>query len=121
MIKVLVKEQTIVAAAAVGTYESRLDLGKEVKRVLGYYALIITDGGLVVAACKVSFSNSAKTIFEPVGLNHLIVSTSVPIKDRFFREEPFSADGGNVQAKVTIPAIPATAFTIQYVLLVETE
>ena len=119
MIKQIVKQQTILATSAVASYETRLDLGVEVKKILGYYIQILKTGGLTPEQCTVSFANSSKTIFEPVGLGHLIVSSSVAIKDRFFREEPFPVDG-YLQARVAIPAVPGTDFVIQYILLVDT-
>lgn len=119
MIKQIVKEQTILAGSGISSYETRLELGTEVKKVLGYYVQVLSNGGLTPEQCKLTFANSSKTIFEPVGLGHLIVSSSVAIKDRFFREEPFSVDG-YLNAKVAIPAIPATNLVVQYILLVET-
>ena len=118
MKKVIIKEHTILAASAVASYEKRLELGVEVKGVLGYYVQVLKNGGLTPEQCTVSFANATKTIFEPVGLGHLIVSSSVAIKDRFFREEPFDVNG-YLNVKVAIPAIPPTDLVIQYILLVE--
>lgn len=121
MIKQIVKSHTIPALSAAATYETRIDLGTEVKTVLGYYVQVIANGGLTPEACKVSFANSSKTIFEPVGLGHLIVSSSVAIKDRFFKEEQFPVDG-YLNSKITIPAaVGANAMEVQYILLVETK
>lgn len=119
MIKQIVKSHVIPAASAIASYEKRIDLGTEVKKVLGYYVQVLKNGGLVPEQCTVSFANSSKTVFEPVGLGHLIVSSSVAIKDRFFREEPFQVDG-YLNSRVAIPAVPATVVEIQYILLVET-
>jgi hypothetical protein len=119
MIKQLIKEHKIPAGSAISSYELRLDLGNEVKEVIGYYVQVLSNGGLTPEQCKLTFANSSKTIFEPVGLGHLIVSSSVAIKDRFFREEPFHVDGF-LNAKVAIPAIPASDLVVQYILLVKT-
>lgn len=119
MIKQIIKSHTIPAASAIASYEKRIELGTEVKKVLGYYIQVLKNGGLTPEQCTVSFANSAKTVFEPVGLGHLIVSSAVPIKERFFREEPFPVDGF-LNSKIAIPAIPATEVEIQYILLVET-
>lgn len=119
MIKQIVKSHTIPAVSGAATYETRIDLGTEVKKVLGYYVVVVDNGSVTPEKCKVSFSNSSKTIFEPVGLGHLIVSSSVAIKDRFFREEPFNVDG-YMNSKLTIPVPTVGAMEVQYVLLVET-
>lgn len=120
MIKQIVKSHTIPSGSAAASYETRIDLGKEVKKVEGYYIQVIKNGGLTPEACKISFANSSKTVFEPVGLGHLIVSTAVAIKDRFFREEPFVADG-YINSKIEIPEATTAAFEVQLVLLVNTE
>ena len=121
MIKQIVKSHIIPALSGAATYEQRVDLGTEVKTVLGYYVQVIANGGLTPEACKVSFANSSKTVFEPVGLGHLIVSSSVAIKDRFFKEEPFNVDG-YLNSKLTIPAaVGGTAMEVQYIFLVETK
>lgn len=119
MIKQIVKSHTIPALSGAASYETRVDLGTEVKKVLGYYVVVIDDGSVNALKCKVSFANSSKTIFEPVGLGHLIVSSSVPIKDRFFREEPFTVDG-YFNSKLTIPTPTVGAMEVQYIVLVET-
>lgn len=119
MIKQIVKTQTVASGSGAATYETRLELGTEVKKVLGYYTQVLANGGLTPEACKVSFANSSKTVFEPVGLGHLIVSSSVAIKDRFFREEPFEVDG-YINAKLTTPGATTSDLTVQYILLVET-
>ena len=41
MIKQIVKQQTMLATSAVASYETRLDLGVEVKKILGYYIQIL--------------------------------------------------------------------------------
>jgi hypothetical protein len=120
MIKQIVKSHIIAAGSAAATYETRVDLGTEVKKVIGYYVQVVNNGSVVPETCKVSFANSSKTVFEPVGLGHLIVSSSVAIKDRFFREEPFNVDG-YLNSKLTIPTpVGIVPMEIQYVLLVET-
>ena len=119
MIKQIVKTQKIAAGSPIGSYEARLELGVEVKKIEGYYVQVLDNGGLTPEKCTVAFANSSKQVFEPVGLGHLIVSSSVAIKDRFFREEPFMVDG-YMNARVAIPAINPTQMIIQYVLLVNT-
>lgn len=118
-IKIIIGEQIIPANSPITAYEKRVELGIETKRILGYYALIIQAGGLVPESCKVTFANASRTIFEPVGLGHLIVGRNVQIKDRFFKEEPFEVNGF-LNVKTSISAVPPTDFVIQYVLLVET-
>jgi hypothetical protein len=119
MIKQIVKSHTIPALSGAATYETRIDLGIEVKKILGYYVVVVDNGSVTPEKCKVSFANSSKTIFEPVGLAHLIVSSSVAIKDRFFKEEPFNVDG-YLNSKLTIPTATVGAMEVQYILLVET-
>lgn len=120
MIKQIVKTHKIPAGSPAAIYEARIDLGTEIKKVEGYYIQVLNNGGLAPEECKVSFANSAKTVFEPVGLGHLIVSSSVAIKDRFFREEPFPVDG-YLNSKITIPANTVGEMAVQYILLVNTE
>lgn len=119
MIKQIIKSHVIPAASGIATYEKRIELGVEAKEIVGYYVQVLKNGGLTPEQCTVSFANSAKTVFEPVSLGHLTVSTAVAIKDRFFREEPFPVDG-YLNSKIAIPAVPATEFEIQYILLVRT-
>jgi len=119
MIKQIIKTHTVATGSGAATYEQRIEPGVEVKRILGYYVQVLKNGGLTPEQITVSFANSAKTIFEPVGLGHLIVSSSVAIKDRFFREEPFGIDG-YFNSKLTTPAVTASELQVQYILLVET-
>lgn len=119
MIKQIIRSHSIPAASAIGSYEKLIELGTEVKKVEGYYIQVLKNGGLTPEQLTVSFANSSKTVFEPVGLGHLIVSSSVEISKRFFREEPFPVDG-KFNARVAIPAVPGTELLIQYVLLVNT-
>ena len=120
MIKTIVKEHTIPALSAAAGYETRIDLGVESKKVLGYYVQVLQNGGLIPEQCKLSFANSSKTVFEPVSLGHLIVSTAVKIKDRFYNEEPFDVDG-YFNAKLIIPSAPVTPVVVQYIVLVDTK
>lgn len=119
MKKIIIKSHTINAGTALGSYEKRLDLGVEVKKVLGYYIQVLDNGGLAPEKMTVSYSNGQRTIFEPVTLAHLTVSSSVPIKDRFFREDSFDVPGKLVTT-LSIPSAPGADVTIQHVLLVET-
>lgn len=112
-------EQTITAGSAISAYENRIELGLETKRVLGYYVLIIKTGGLIPESCQVTFSNASRTLFDPIGLGHLIVGRNLKIRDRFYEDEPFEVNGF-LNVKTSISAVPATDFVIQYVLLVET-
>jgi len=121
MIKQIVSEHLIPIGSGAAGYEKRIELGTEVNNVLGYYVLILKNGGLIPEQCKLTFSNSAKTIFEPVGLGHLMVGQSIAIKDRFFKEEPFHVDG-YVNAKLVIPSIViGIDLIVQYVFLVQTK
>lgn len=120
MIKQIVKTQTVAALSAAGTFETKIELGTEVKRVLGYYVQVLADGGLVSKSQKVSYANSSKTIFEPVSLGHLIVGENVAIKERFFKEEPFNVDGYVNSRITTNAAVGATAMEVQHIFLVET-
>lgn len=118
-IKIFIGEQVIPVGSPITAYEKRVELGVETKRILGYYALIIQTGGLIPESCKATFSNASRTIFEPIGLGHLIVGRNVPIKDRFFKEEPFEVNGF-LNVKTAISAVPSADFVIQYILLAET-
>jgi len=117
-IKVIVGEISQSAGTPAASYEKRIELGVEVKKVIGYYVLPILNGGLVPEQCRLSLANSAKTLFEPVGLGHLIVNQNVAIKDRFFTEEPFDVDG-YVNARLAIPSPTTAPLLIQILFLVE--
>lgn len=121
MIKVIVKEHIIPAGSAIASYEATLSLGNEVKKVEGYYVQVLANGGLIEKRLKVSFSNTSKTIFEPITLGHLTVGEQVKIEDRFFTKEPFEVSNGSLTAKLVVHAVPLTDVIIQYIFLVNTE
>jgi hypothetical protein len=118
-IKIFIGEQIIPADSPVTAYEKRIELGIETKKILGYYALIIQTGGLIPESCKATFSNASRTIFEPVGLGHLIVGKNVEIEKRFFMKEPFEVNGF-LNVKTSIATVPSSDFVVQYILLAET-
>jgi hypothetical protein len=121
MIKQIIKEQIIPIGSAPAGYELRLELGSEIKKIEGYYVQVLEASTLTPSKCKVSFSDSSRTHFEPVGLNHLIVGQDVPIKDRFFKEDPIKV-AGYINAKVITNAlITGSDAVIQYIFLVNTE
>lgn len=120
MIQVIAKTHELPAGAAVAGYDFRADFGNEYKRVIGYYVLILNNGGIQPAACRVSFANSAKTQVDKIALGHLIVDSSVAIKDRFFKEEPFDIDG-YVSTRLDVPAVLTQTLSVQYLFLLSTE
>jgi len=99
-------------------YPVRADFGKEFVNCLGYYAVVLQNGGLVPEACKVTLSNSAETIVDKVTLGHYLIEKTIPIKDRFFKEEPFATPGGYCNVQLDIPAVTTSALEVQFVFLV---
>lgn len=57
MIKQIVKEHIILAGSGIASYEARIDLGVEVKKIEGYYVQVLANGGLIQERLKVSFAN----------------------------------------------------------------
>lgn len=116
--KTVIGTHLILAGTPAGSFEKQMSLGQESNKVLGYYALAVKNGGIIPEQCLVNFANSNRNIFEPIGLGHLLVNQSVAIKDRFFMEDPFDV-AGNVNVKMTTPAVTTSDLLIQYVFFVE--
>ncbi len=109
---------TVPTGSAATGYEARAEFGKEFQRCLGYYAVVLSNGGIIPEACKVSFTNSAETVVDKVALGHYLLDKTVAIKDRFFKEEPFTLDSGSFNLRVETPAVTASPLMIQFLFIV---
>lgn len=117
--KVIVKTISIANATAAGTTPTQHDLGNQYKKLLGYFIINNSLGGLTTAQIKVGLSDNNRTILDPVGLEYHNVSTSVPIKDRFNKEECISLSDGKVTTNTVTSAITTSALELQVLFLVE--
>lgn len=102
-----------------GSKDFPMNLGQETVEVLGYYGIVVKDGGLIPEQCLVNFANSNRNIFEPVGLGHLLVNQSVAIEGRFFMKDPFDV-AGFVTTRLTTPVQTTSDLLVQFIFFVET-
>jgi len=117
-IKIKVATQTVPNGSGVGKYEQQLDFGKEYKRVLGFYVIIQSNGGLPAEAVNLSFGNETTTVVDAASLKHFTVSDSVKISDRFLKDDQFDISG-YVNASLKIPAATTSDLVVQYLFLLQ--
>jgi hypothetical protein len=119
-IRTIAKTLDLATGTGVGGYPLKADFGVEYKSCLGYYAVVLTNGGISPQGCKLSFSNSSGTVVDKVALGHYLVGDAMPIKDRFFKEEPFDIDG-YVNVQLDTPAPTTSPLAVQFLFVVSTE
>jgi hypothetical protein len=119
-IRTIAKTLELITGSAAAGYPLKADFGTEYKSCLGYYAVVLANGGISPQGCKLSFSNSAGTVVDKVALGHYLVGQDVLIKDRFFKEEPFDIDG-YVSAQLDTPAVLTSPLSVQFIFLVSTD
>jgi hypothetical protein len=115
VIRHIVKTIDVANGTVAGTYSSTLSFGKEVKRILGYYAIVTSLGGLTIAQIKLGLADKTRTIIDPIQLEHYTVSTAVPIGKRFFTEEPIELNGGDLVVSIVNSATFSSAFQVQII------
>jgi len=69
----------------------QVDLDPEFKTCRGFY--VIRNSGADYLKIEV-LDTTGKSILDAVNIQHLVVGTDIKIKDRFFTETPFKAQGG---------------------------
>ncbi len=114
-VKTIVKSVTVANGSVAGNYTTILSFGNEFKNIVGYYIIPASLGGITAAQIKVGLSDSTKTIQDPTCLEHFQVSTAVPIKDRFYKEDPIEISGGNITVGVTTAATLSSTLELQFV------
>ncbi len=120
-IKTVTKEIEIPINAVATKREFKHEFGVEYKRVVGYYALLLQNGGLTTDKIKVGISEGTRTIIDPTGVNHFTVGQDVKITDRFYKDEPIQIPGGYVTIMVeNLSAVsPVTPIVLQVIYQVE--
>lgn len=117
--KTITKTIDLASGSAASSYEYQLDFGKEYGRVIGYYAILSTAGGLTNAQIKLGFADEARTVIDPTLLDHWICSSSVPINERFYKCDPINMVSGRIKATLVTAAATVSALQLQIVAQVE--
>lgn len=117
--KVISKALTIANGSAVGTYEKEANFGTEYKRCIGYYIVEKSLANLTSANIKVGISDGTRTILEKTPYAHFTASTSVPIKDRFNREECIVLPAGKLIAQIEIDTLLTSDLEVHLVAILE--
>ena len=92
MIKSKIFTNSIAIAAAQPAVQRTfpIEAPSDYKNVRGFY--VIRNSG--TDYFKIGIRDSAgNQILEPVNIGHLQIGNAVPIKDKFFKETPFKANG----------------------------
>lgn len=99
--KVKSKLQVLTIALPIGTSAAKrnsyVDLESEFKTCRGFYVIRNQGTDYMKIGIKDAAGNS---IVEPVNMKHLEVSQNPAIKDRFFMESPFEAQGKKITISV---------------------
>lgn len=116
--KVISKSMTIASGSAAGTYEKEALFGNEYKRCLGYYFILVGNGGLTNNQIKIGISDGTRTVLEKTHIDHHTATTAVPIKDRFNREECIDLPAGKLIAQIETAAATVSTFEVQMIAIV---
>lgn len=107
---------SIPAATAAGRRDYRVTLDSEFDICAGYYALENKDGGLTTQ-WKIGLKDDSKTYQDLVNGLHFQASTNYKISERFYRDQPFKANG--IVVTVTIETFEATVSELNIDVLFE--
>lgn len=120
--KVKSKLQVLTIALPVGTSAAKrnsyVDLESEFKTCRGFYVIRNQGTDYMKIGIKDAAGNS---IVEPVNMKHLEVSQNPAIKDRFFMESPFEAQGKKITISVENFAVTAAIQEIDVLFLLDNE
>jgi hypothetical protein len=103
------------AAAKRNTY---VDLESEFKTCRGFYVIRNQGTDYLKIGIKDAAGNS---IVEPVNMKHLEVSQNPAIKDRFFKESPFEANGRKITISIENFAATTAVQDIDVLFLLDNE
>jgi hypothetical protein len=117
--KVLTKSIVLPVAQTAQKKAFVIDAPSDYKNVRGFYVYRNTGSSYL----KIGVQDSAgNTVLEPVNVNHLAVGTTVAIKDKFFKETPFRADGTKITVTVeNFATISGTAEDMDFIFLVDND
>lgn len=120
-IKTITKTIEIAVNSVATKREFKHEFGVEYKEVVGYYALLLQNGGLTTDKIKLGLSEGTRTIIDPTGINHFTVGQEVAIKDRFYKDEPILTPGGYINVSIdNLAAVsPVTPIVIQMIYQVK--
>ena len=117
------KVQTFSFVLANGTTAGRRNysvvLENEFKNCRGFYLIRNNTSQDYVKVGVID--GSSNVILEPTNAQHLTVSQNPPIKDRFFRETPFEANGRTINVSVENFANASQDQTFDMLFLLDNE
>lgn len=120
--KIKSKLQVATVAMAIGTVSAKrntyVDLESEFKTCRGFYVIRNQGTDYLKIGIKDAAGNS---IVEPVNMKHLEVSQNPAIKDRFFMESPFEANGKKITISVENFATTTAVQDIDILFLLDNE
>lgn len=122
MSKVKSKLQVVTIALPVGTTAAKrnsyADLESEFKTCRGFYVIRNQGTDYIKIGIKDGAGNS---IVEPVNMKHLEVSQNPAIKDRFYKESPFEANGKKITISIENFATTSAVQDIDILFLLDNE
>ena len=122
MSKIKSKLQVATIAMAVGTTAAKrntyVDLESEFQTCRGFYVIRNQGTDYIKIGIKDSAGNS---IVEPVNMRHLEVSQNPAIKDRFFKETPFEANGKKITISIENFSTTAAVQDIDVLFLLDND
>jgi len=116
--KIISKTIELATAMAAGTRTTISTLGTEYKRVLGYYMLQTSLGGLTAGEVKVGIGDGTRTVMENTNIDHYTASTSVPPNERFIKDI-IDLPAGKLEFALETDATTSSALEIQVIMKVE--